>query len=305
MTNEVITLDKQQLQQIEQLSNDMSRTALAIPKHLQGNPAACKAVVRNSIRWGMDPYLVAAESSDIKGKLMYSGKLVNAVVSEDPRLEFPLDFEFEGAGENMICTVIGKLKGEGKERRVNVPMPPQNKRVSDHWRSNQEQQLSYYAARVWTRRHLPGKLLGVWTPEDPHSGAYDHRPAKEVPDIMQNVERVANGEEPVEEVKTDEDVIEGVAVQVEEEPKQEPFSNIRLIKSDGTQIDFDSFTGMIEFMEVNLPKINDMARLDSFEETHRAIFQEYVHAGHSEWAMRAAEIIQEHKERINNVDTAI
>lgn len=297
MTNEIVTMDEKQLKQIETLSSDMANTGLAIPKHLQGNPAACKAVVRNSIRWSMDPYLVAAESSDIKGKLMYSGKLVNAVVSEDPRLEFPLDFEFSGQGEQMVCSVIGKLKGEGKERRVNVPMPPQNKRISDHWKSNQEQQLSYYAVRVWARRHLPGKLLGVWTPDDPTAAAY--HPQKETNSVIDNVIRTANDEETV-----DEDVIEGVAVEVEDVTDEGEIipPAIRLIKSNGDQVDFDNFQSWLDFITTNIPKIKDITHLETFEANHAPIFDEYVKDGWEEWVVKANEIIQINKDRLESDD---
>lgn len=294
MTNDIITLDKNQLEQINQLANDMSRTALAIPKHLQGNPAACKAIVRNSLRWQMDPYLVAQESSDIRGKLMYSGKLVNAVVSEDPRLEFPLNYEFEGMGEQMVCTVFGRLKGEEKPRKVRVPMPPQNKRVSDHWKTNPEQQLSYYAARVWTRRHLPGKLLGVWTPDDPVAAAYT--PQKETNNIMENVVNVANNEDPV--IINDDDAIDAEVIEVPADDMAASEVHIRLIKSDGSNIDFGDFQSWLDFIKENLAKMKDLSRLETFEQTHRPIFQEYVHAGYQEWANEAIACIMENKQRL-------
>ena len=62
------------------LANFMA-TAKLVPVALQKSPADCLMVVLQAIRWRMDPFMVAQECSVIQNKLMYSGKLVAAVVS--------------------------------------------------------------------------------------------------------------------------------------------------------------------------------------------------------------------------------
>lgn len=92
-------------------------------------------------------------------------------------------------------------------------------------------------------------------------------------------------------------------------PAQDPQSmdsapNIRLIKTDGAVVNFDSFQAWLDFMSANLPKIPDLARLDTFSATHDPIFAEYRAAGWGEWVDKAEAIIQENATRLGGGDAS-
>ncbi len=146
--------------------------AKILPAHLHGNPGNCLAVITMAQSWKMNPIMVGLKTSVIPKKgggetLMFEGQLVNAAINNSGALQGRLRFNMSGQGQATECRVIGRIKGEDEDRDVLVGMPKTQN--SPLWTGNQgdkEQQLSYLAARVWCRRHLPEILLGVYTPED-------------------------------------------------------------------------------------------------------------------------------------------
>lgn len=158
-------------QQDIQYSQLMAKMSL-MPAHLRGNPGNCLAVYAIAQTWRMNPVLVGLATSMIPKKgggetLMFEGKLVNAAISSSPYIQGRLKFALSGDAQATVCVASGRLKGESEDRTVTVHMPKTQN--SPLWSGNQgdkEQQLTYLAARVWCRRHLPEILMGVYTPED-------------------------------------------------------------------------------------------------------------------------------------------
>lgn len=143
-----------------------------MPKHLQQNPGNCLAVIMLSRDWNMNPIMVGLKTSVIKNKhghenLMFEGQLVNAAVNNSKKLNGRLKFKLSGQGDKTVCEVTGHIRGEAEPETIAVPMPKtQNSPLWHGSQADKEQQLTYLAARVWCRRHLPEILLGVYTPED-------------------------------------------------------------------------------------------------------------------------------------------
>ncbi len=138
-----------------------------VPKHLQGKPADCFLVIETAVRWGMSPFAVAQATSVIGGKLMHEGKLVAAVINARGGLAKRLDYRFEGAGDKLVCFPFATLQGEDKPREIEEGVALANVRTSnDMWRKQPHQQLTYAAARIWARRHMPELMLGVYAPEE-------------------------------------------------------------------------------------------------------------------------------------------
>jgi len=146
------------------LAELMARGGL-IPDHLKDNPANCLLIVEQSLRWGMSSFAVAQCTSVIRGRLMFEGKLVAAVVNALGDLEASLDYEYSGAGPSRECRVFGKKRGETKERSVSVVFRDVST-SQDCWKKQPDQQLAYAGSRVWARRHSPELMLGVYSPEE-------------------------------------------------------------------------------------------------------------------------------------------
>ncbi len=143
-----------------------------MPAHLRGNPGNCLAVISIAMNWGMNPILVGLKTSVIPKKgggetLMFEGQLVQAAINNSRKLVGRMKFDLSGKDAATVCIARGTIKGESEERTVTVTMPKtQNSPLWSGTQTDKEQQLTYLAARVWCRRHLPEILLGVYTPED-------------------------------------------------------------------------------------------------------------------------------------------
>lgn len=136
-----------------------------VPKHLRGKPGDCLAVVMQAARWAMDPFAVANKTYFVNDRMAYEAQLVNAVINSSGVLDGRLHPAWEGQGENLVCTVTGKLRGDDqpKERRVTMNGLTRN---SPLWKQDPEQQLAYYATRAWARLYAPEVLMGVYTPDE-------------------------------------------------------------------------------------------------------------------------------------------
>jgi len=161
-----------------ELANLMASAKL-VPAALQKSVADCLLIIQQSSRWDMDPFAVAQECSVISGKLMYSGKLVAAVINARGNLARRLAFAYSGEGDARTITVIGHFRGEHEPRTVSVIL--RDARTQNQmWTKQPDQQLAYHGARVWARRHAPELMLGVYSPEE----EFDEPPAPlELPNL--------------------------------------------------------------------------------------------------------------------------
>jgi hypothetical protein len=191
------------LEQAVKLAELMAASGL-VPDHLKNQPANCLMVIEQASRWGMSPFAVAQCTSVIRGRLMYEGKLVAAVVNARGELSERLNYMYEGDGPNLTVTVYGKLKGEKEPRDVKV-VYKDVVTSNDCWKRQPEQQLGYAGARFWARRHLPEVMLGVYSPEerfdDDDTGT--PTPGQElVAEVKRLAKEAAEGEAPKEETAT-------------------------------------------------------------------------------------------------------
>lgn len=144
---------------------EMMASAKLCPKDLQKSPADCLLVIQQAVRWQMDPFAVAQECSVISGKIMYSGKLVAAVVNSRANLSGRLSYEFSGQGNTRKVIVRGQFFGENNPREVEVELA-KVKTANVQWDKQTDQQLAYHGARVWARRYAPELVLGVYSREE-------------------------------------------------------------------------------------------------------------------------------------------
>lgn len=151
--------------EVMQFAQAMAIAGTAIPKHLRNNEGACMAVVMQALEWNMSPFAVANKSYSVNDRIAYEAQLFAAVVNTRSGIKGRLKYKFEGSGASLCCTVTGILDGE--EATYTSPkfsdITPKN---SPLWKSDPEQQLGYYCARAWARRHVPEVVLGVYDREE-------------------------------------------------------------------------------------------------------------------------------------------
>lgn len=151
---------------------DMMAQSNLVPAHLQKSPPNCLMVIQQAVRWDVDAFALAQECYVVQGRLMHSGKLVAAVVNARGNLSRRLSYEYAGTVDNRTITVSGTIHGEDMPRTVEVCIKDA-KTTNKVWQTQPDQQLMYFGARAWARRHTPELMLGVYSPEE-----FDDTPAR-------------------------------------------------------------------------------------------------------------------------------
>lgn len=155
----------QNLGEVVRFAEVMARADIALPPHLRGNAGACMAVALQALEWQMSPFAVASKSYAVKGAIAYEAQLIAAVVNTRSGIKGRLKYEFTGIGDAMTCRVVGILDGEECEY-VSPPIGTITPKNSPLWKTDPQQQLGYFSARSWARRHVPEVILGVYDREE-------------------------------------------------------------------------------------------------------------------------------------------
>lgn len=162
-------LDTGRFEQMQRIATAMASTPL-MPKALKGKTtpetvANCFWLVNQAVRWSIDPFALAPHAYVIDGKLGFEGKVIAAVVNADKDMEEKLSYEHSGEGDGRRVVVSGRLKGEKEPRTVEGTVGGW-KTNNDKWKTMADQMLCYRGAREWSRRHMPGPMLGVYSVDE-------------------------------------------------------------------------------------------------------------------------------------------
>lgn len=148
-------------------SKMMAEGKATVPKHLQGNPADCLAVIMQAMQWNMNPFVVAQKTHLVNGVLGYEAQLVNAVAQASGAISGRFHYEYEGEGAALKCRVGAVIAGEsdvtwGQWLGISEVIT----KNSPLWKTNPRQQLGYLQVKNWTRAYTPGALLGVYSTDE-------------------------------------------------------------------------------------------------------------------------------------------
>lgn len=161
----------------------MSISGPAVPAFMQNQPGICYAAVVRAVRWGMDPFFVAEQMYLTKNpktgeeKVAFMAQLIVAVINARAPLQEKLRVVYEGEGDAMKATIYGLPKGQTRELDYETPTLGAlikargkndygNVKGSPLYQNDPKQQLWYYGARGFCRRHFPEVLAGVFDPVD-------------------------------------------------------------------------------------------------------------------------------------------
>jgi hypothetical protein len=155
------------MQALVTFADMMAKSAVTVPKHLQGKPADCLAIAMQAAQWGMNPFAVAQKTHIVNGTLGYEAQLVNAVIQASGAIRGSFHYEYRGDGPNLECRVGAVLNGgtdvtwgewlrSGDITTKNSPL----------WKVNPKQQLGYLQVKNWARLFCPGAILGVYTEDE-------------------------------------------------------------------------------------------------------------------------------------------
>lgn len=197
-----LVLDPDSFNKILEVATVMAGGRSTIPKHLQGNPADCAAVIIQAMQWKMNPYAVAQKTHLVSGTLGYEGQLVNAVITSMAPTVDRINYEWYGPWEKVLgkfregvskkkvdedtgepakyrvpgwsmedekgigVRVWATMKGESEPRLLDLQLIQARTRNSPLWADDPRQQLAYLAVKRWARLHCPDVILGVYTPDE-------------------------------------------------------------------------------------------------------------------------------------------
>ncbi|MBN2492433.1 MAG: hypothetical protein JXQ29_16415 [Planctomycetes bacterium] len=163
----------------ERLKNAMALAqilagAKLVPAHFRDNPGDCLRAVDLAMRTRQSPFAIMDKTYVVSGKIAFEGQLCAALLNASGELTTRLSYVYGNEAspakrEGLFCIVSATLAGESAPREVRVTWKQgygSAKGAKDKWESQPEQQLAYYGARVWGRRHAPQVLLGMYTPEE-------------------------------------------------------------------------------------------------------------------------------------------
>lgn len=153
------------------MANMMSGSGQMVRDFYRGNPGDCAALIMICQPYGFNPFMVSWKtykaSKNADAPISFEGQLVNAMVNQSAPVKGRLRYRYDGEGDDMRCTVTGIDRETGEE--ITYTSPPVGKipiKNSPLWKADPQQQLGYFSARSWARRHFPELLLGVYTREE-------------------------------------------------------------------------------------------------------------------------------------------
>lgn len=188
-----LVLDGDSLDKMMRLAEVMATGRATLPKHFNGNPADCLAVVMQSMQWKMNPFAVAQKTHLVNGVLGYEAQLVNAVITTCAPVVGRLHYEWYGAWEKVIGKFTIKngdkgeyrvpgwkledeeglgvklwatFRGEDEPRVLELLLAHARTRNSTLWADDPRQQLAYLATKRWSRLYCPDVILGVYSPDE-------------------------------------------------------------------------------------------------------------------------------------------
>ena len=134
-----------------------------VSDELRNDKGACMAVAYMAALHGTDPIATASQVYMVNKRLAYMSGYINALCRR--HIDEPFTIEYHGEGQNRRCRVSTKLKGATLEyvSPVLAVIHPKN---SPLWKTDPDQQLSYYSIRAWSRRHMPDVMLGIYAVDE-------------------------------------------------------------------------------------------------------------------------------------------
>ncbi|TNV22099.1 recombinase RecT [Buttiauxella sp. B2] len=180
MNNVSMLFSENGMERMIRFAELMASGAATVPRHLQGKTSDCLAITMQSMRWGMDPFVVGQKTHLINGVLGYEAQLVNAVVTSSTAVQGRFHYEYGGEWERIVGQPMDKRDETGLFVRVGAILRGESEitwgeplylveattRNSPLWKSKPKQQIAYLAVKYWARLYCPEVILGVYTPDE-------------------------------------------------------------------------------------------------------------------------------------------
>lgn len=191
-TSASLILQGDAMERIFKFADMMSHGIATVPKHLQGKPADCLAVVMQATQWGMNPFAVAQKTHIVNGTLGYEAQLVNAVLQATGSIRGEFRYEYRGTAGAIECRVGAVIAGNidvtwGEWLSENTVTT----KNSPLWKTNVKQQLGYLQVKNWARAFRPAAILGVYTADELETPPPEEPKPRQPAPLAERVDRQA------------------------------------------------------------------------------------------------------------------
>lgn len=250
-----LTIAPQNMAEMFEFAKLMAMSGPCVRPAFRGKPGACLAIALQAFRTGADPFAVANKayittSRSGDEQIAYEAQYIHAVLNTSGKLSRRLRPIYSGEGTKRRCKIVGYVVGEEEPLDYESPaideIPVKN---SPLWKGDPDQQLFYYSARAWGRRHLPEVLLGMYTPDEITGQVIDVTPpARPRPEDY--------GEEPVNDPASEED---------------EPPATYEAVDSVGETHEYATEDEAIEALVGWIAEVQRLSELDALIENNQSL----------------------------------
>ncbi|MGB6229744.1 MAG: recombinase RecT [Litorimonas sp.] len=155
-------------QDLMEMAQLMAKAGPMVGAPFRREPGACMAIIVQAGRLGMDPFALSSKAYLVNGSIAFEAQAIMAMVYASPAVDGRLAFEFSGEGDQTRVKVTGRVVGTlapctYESETLAVMKKGGN---SPLWQKDPRQQMTYYAARAWARRHVPDVLMGVYSVDE-------------------------------------------------------------------------------------------------------------------------------------------
>jgi hypothetical protein len=179
MNNSALLLNVDVMDRMMKLADIMAQGVATVPKHLQGRPSDCLAIIMQAARWGMDPFVVGQKTHLVNGALGYEAQLYNALITSSNVVDGRFKYEYGGdwgkivgmkdtRDESGLFVRVGAVLRNDSEITWGEPvyLSDITTRNSPLWKTAPKQQIGYLAVKYWARAYCPEVTMGIYDKDD-------------------------------------------------------------------------------------------------------------------------------------------
>ena len=183
MSNQLLSIVEQETAAFELIQRHakMLSSSTLVPKEFQGNMANCAIGLNIAKRLGADAFMVIQNIDIIHGRPSFRGKFLIAMVNASGRFS-PLNFKFDGDGDDYGCTAFAKDKETGEVLegpKVDWKMVKGEGwlgKPGSKWKTMDQLMFRYRAGAYFANIYAPDITLGMMTSEELSDLPSDPRP---------------------------------------------------------------------------------------------------------------------------------
>jgi hypothetical protein len=155
-------LDTGKFQQMFKAASLFAQSQL-IPVQYQNKPANCFVALQMAVRLGVDPMMFMQNTYVVHSKPAMEAKLKIALINKNGPFNDPIQWVFEGEGDNRKCTAFGILESGTKcEATVTMKMVKAEGWIKNpKWVNMPDLMFRYRSAAFLGNLYCPDVLMGM------------------------------------------------------------------------------------------------------------------------------------------------